>query len=128
MFKYRYLNSLSVVLAVGCSSITNSEEAVVADLRHDYENCHVHDQMLLEDMQPVAWETRQAMWWHEREKLFPFAQDDIWLSGRERTDFAKVMYCPECRRVKSEWQKLRADPNQDPWMPLTSEALEKLAR
>ncbi len=91
------------ILTGGCSAVSHIEEPVVVDLRHDYWHCYVHDRRLLEDLQPAAWEERQMLFWPEKDRLFPFAQNDIWLSGRERVDYARVMYCPECRVAKRDW-------------------------
>ena len=100
------------ILTVGCSAFSNIEEPVIVDLRHDYWHCYVHDRPLLEDLQPAAWEERQVLFWPEKDRLFPFAQNDIWLSGRERVIFARVMYCPECRVAKGDWLAAEASKRQ----------------
>jgi hypothetical protein len=103
MDRCRYLWIVSAILTAGCSFLLQAEEPVVVDLRHDYRHCHVHDRPLLEDLQFAEWEERQELFWPEKDRLFSFAQNDIWLSGNERVDFARVMYCSECRVAKADW-------------------------
>ena len=60
MGRFGYLFAGCAILAAGCAGLLHPEDPVVVDLRHDYRDCHVHDRPLMEDLQPVAWETRQV--------------------------------------------------------------------
>ena len=101
MPRHLFLLAISGLAMSGCNLI-EPKKPVIADIRHDYTRCHVHNRTLLEDLQPAAWRTTERIW-PEREALFPFAMNDICLHGPDNIEFARVMYCPECRAAKAEW-------------------------
>jgi hypothetical protein len=86
---------------LGCS--VSERAPVIADIRHDYKTCHVHRRPLVEAVEPVQWGTVQRLPCSECDELFPFSMQDVVLYGPENVEFARLMYCPDCRIAEAGW-------------------------
>ena len=78
---------------------TKPVPAVVGDWRNGATHCDLHDRDLLESVEPVE----QIMTYDEladvRRELFPFASNH----QGGNVDYARVMYCPDCRTARAKW-------------------------
>lgn len=91
------------------------KEPVVADLRHDYTLCPVHNSELVEGTEPVTWGHRQQLFAPEKDQKFPFAMNDIWLSYPKNVEFAQIRYCDDCRVAKANWLKQHREYDSADW-------------
>lgn len=75
----------------------------VVDWRIDVDRCPVHDELLLEDQQPVSdgHVSYDPSYYKIRDALFPCAYDDVYRLGYD-SDTALVKFCPKCRFAKKK--------------------------
>lgn len=103
--------ALSGLAFSGCNTIElekePEKEPVITDIRFDYKQCHIHNRELLEDLQPAAagYASYTPQFTADRDELFPFAMNNLTLQGPDNVEFARVMYCPDCRVAKAEWSE-----------------------
>jgi hypothetical protein len=99
--------ALSGLAFSGCNTIELEKEPVIADIRFDHKQCHVHNRELLEDFQPAiaGLPSFTPSFTADRDELFPFAMNNLILHGPDNVEFARVMYCPDCRVAKAEWSE-----------------------
>ena len=104
---YCWLVSAVAATTLGCS--VSERAPVIADIRRDYKTCHVHRRPLVEAVEPVRWGTVQRIPCSDCNELFPFAMQDVVMHGPENVEFARLMYCPDCRIAEAEWMKAFRD-------------------
>ncbi|HCO24549.1 MAG: hypothetical protein CME31_25340 [Gimesia sp.] len=96
-----------LILSSGC--IAPQELHDIADLRVDQDRCHIHNEQLKEDINPVenfngkdfnrvSYTFDYTEVWRE---LFPYAFDDQ--SDETGNGVALVKYCPGCRAAKEQF-------------------------
>jgi len=107
------LSCVAVVFIASCATpAADAPDDEIEDVRLNITHCPVHNELLIETVQPVDWERGQyaPSYWTIRSALFPCAFNDPHSWG----DIALVTFCPKCRAAKAKF--LNEDmplPNQE---------------
>ena len=113
---------LLLILCSGCTTPLELHE--IADLRVDEDRCHVHDEQLQEDINPVEHfngtdynrVSYTFQYTRVQRELFPYAFDDQ--GYKSSHSVALVKYCPSCRAAKQQFvadTPILMDPEKRYW-------------
>lgn len=97
---------LLLVTLASCAVPQRETTKQVVDWRIDASRCPVHDELLLEDRQPVSdgHASYDPSYYKIRDALFPCAYDQLYQLGSS-ADEALLNYCPKCRFAKSKYNR-----------------------